>query len=87
MVRFVKRVGVEEGPPVAAFFVSHNDSFYVKKGHAVSCLMQDAEKLRTEWFTGRQVTGSQARQIERKAGTAAAVAEIIAEENHGQQTH
>lgn len=87
LAALVKRLGEEETPQVAAFYVTHNSQFYVRNMHSVGLLLKDAEKLRTEWFTGRQITDSQAKQIERKAGTAAAVASVIAEERSRDQAH
>jgi phage replication O-like protein O len=49
---------IEESPQVAAFFVSHNDQFYIRKVHSVGVMLADAEKLRTEWATGKQFTQS-----------------------------
>lgn len=62
----VARIGADEAPHVAAFYVSHNGGFYVGKMHPVGLLLSDAEKLRTEWATGRQVTAAAARQVDRK---------------------
>ncbi len=53
--QFVGRLGYEESPQVADFYVRHNDVFYTKKAHAVGLMLADAEKLRTEWATGRNV--------------------------------
>lgn len=55
----------DEAPGVAAFYVGHNDAFYVRKGHDIGLLVTDAVKLRMEWATGRQMTGMRARQEER----------------------
>lgn len=56
MKQFVQRIGFDESPLVAAFYVGHNDPFYVKKCHSVGQMLSDAEKLRTEWATGRNST-------------------------------
>jgi len=77
--QFVGRIGREEGPAVAAFFVGHNSAFYVKKMHGVGVLLADAEKLRTEWATGNRVTDTKARQSDRAQTTGDTVAEILAE--------
>jgi hypothetical protein len=69
LAQFVGRIGQEEAPLVAAFFVTHNNKFYVEKMHPVGMLLLDAEKLRTEWLTGRQVTGSHARTVDRAQST------------------
>lgn len=63
--QFVKRLGHEEAPLVAAFYLTHNDQFYVRNLHAVGLMLKDAEKLRTEWATGRKTTSTQAKQIEK----------------------
>lgn len=62
---FVKRIGAEESPHVAAFFVQSNAAFYVQRGHVFGNLLADAEKLRTEWATGKSVTSGAARQVDR----------------------
>jgi len=61
---FVKRLGEDEAPLVAEFFITHNDMFYVKNMHSVGLLLKDAEKLRTEWITRRKITGTQAKAVE-----------------------
>ena len=38
-------LGAEDAPAVAAFYVGHNDAFYIRKGHDVGQLLADAEKL------------------------------------------
>lgn len=63
--QFVQRIGADESPHVAAFFVQSNAAFYVQRGHAFGNLLVDAEKLRTEWATGRSVTSGAARQVDR----------------------
>lgn len=65
--RFVKRVGAEEAPEIAAFYVKHRASFYVQKLHPVGLLLQDSEKLRTEWFTGKAMTATEAHQGDKTA--------------------
>lgn len=63
----VDRLGAEDAPHVAAFFVHHNNGYYVANGHAIGALLRDAEKIRTEWATGRKVTQTMARQADRTA--------------------
>lgn len=65
--QLVDRLGSEDAPPVAAFYVHHSNGFYVARMHSVNCLLADAEKLRTEWATGRKVTQTIARQTDRTA--------------------
>jgi hypothetical protein len=75
----VRRLGAEESPAVARFFVGHCDAYYARRCHDVGLLQADAEKLRTEWASGRAVTSLAARQQERAGTMAGIVNEIIAE--------
>jgi len=54
LCKLVDKLGAEEAPLVAAFYVTHRSSWYAEKMHPVNLLLADAEKLRTEWATGRQ---------------------------------
>jgi hypothetical protein len=62
--KFVERVGQEESPEVVKFYVSHNAQRYTSSAHSVGNLLFDAEKLRTEWARGRQITASESRSTE-----------------------
>jgi hypothetical protein len=84
--QLLKRLGVD-APPVAAFYLGHKNRFYVEKMHSVGILLNDAEKLRTEWATGRQTTATQATQADRTQANFNAFAPLLAEAqgaNHGQ---
>lgn len=74
----VKRLGAEEAPLVAAWFLSHRDAWYVRQLHQLGSLLKDCEKLRTEWATNRQMTHTQARQADRQGNTLSLVSSIIA---------
>lgn len=63
----VERLGAEEAPHVAAFYVTHPRAAYVSGKHPVNLLVRDCEGLRTEWATGRMVTDHEARQGEQTA--------------------
>lgn len=76
---FIKRIGFDESPHVAAFYVNHNNQFYVHKMHTVGLLLADAEKLRTEWATNRQVTSTQARQADKTQARGNVFNKLIAE--------
>ncbi|CAH0174902.1 helix-turn-helix domain-containing protein [Stenotrophomonas lactitubi] len=58
----VKRLGREEAPLVAGWFLSVNENFAVKRMHDLGVLLAGAEAYRTQWATGRQVTDTSARQ-------------------------
>jgi len=87
IVQFVKRIGIVEAPQVAAFYVGHNNAFYVRKGHSVSPMLSDAEKLRTEWATGRKITGLEARSAEQKDAVREQVKRVAEnmEKDHGRK--
>lgn len=59
--QLVDRLGADEAPQVAAWYLSHNAALYVRSKHCTDLLLRDAEGLRTEWATGRQVTHGDAR--------------------------
>ena len=79
--QFVRRLGFSESPQVASWFLEHTDSFYIRGGHTFGMLAKDAEKLRTEWATGRRMNGTKARQVERSGSMVDAVNEILSERN------
>jgi uncharacterized protein YdaU (DUF1376 family) len=76
--QLVKRLGAEESPLVAGYFVGHNARWYVSKLHPVDLLLADAEKLRTEWATQTQMTTHRADQFDRTQTTYDAFAPLIA---------
>jgi hypothetical protein len=81
LANLLNRLGAEEAPQVAAFFVGHNNRYYVQKMHSVDCLLADAEKLRTEWATGRRVTAAAAQEADRLQDTGDMWGRII--DQHG----
>jgi hypothetical protein len=87
LAQLVGRLGAEEAPHVAAFYVGHQNRFYVGAGHSVGVLLRDCEKLRTEWATGRQSTVMQAIQADRTQTNFNAFAPLIAEAQAKERTH
>ena len=79
--QLVGRLGAQEAPQVAAWYLTHRNQFYVSAGHSVGILLRDCEKLRTEWATGRQATQTQAIQGDRTQTNANAFAGLLAEAN------
>jgi hypothetical protein len=79
MAKFVKRVGIPEAPEIARHFLTNNARFYVQRGHLVGLLLADAEKLRTEWITHRQVSNGDAEQADRSMTNLNTFAPLIAE--------
>jgi uncharacterized protein YdaU (DUF1376 family) len=62
----VRRIGRGEAPAVAAFFLTHNDPFYVKARHPTNLLLRDCEGLRTQWATGTKATTGEMKNAEFK---------------------
>ncbi len=60
----IRKLSTAEAPEVARFYLAHNAYLYVNSGHAIGLLVRDAQKLRTEWITGRKVTQAAARQAD-----------------------
>lgn len=65
MAQFISRVGADEAPLIAGWYVGHQNGFYVRNMHSVDMLLKDAEKLRTEWATNRRMTNTQAQLADR----------------------
>jgi len=76
LANFVKRIGADDAPHVAAFFLRNNSQWYVQKGHSVGSMINDAEKLHTEWKRGKHITTTTARQIDKQQTTYDAFASI-----------
>lgn len=67
--QFVSRIGPADAPEVLRFFVSHNDSFYVRQTHSVSLALRDAETLLTQWRKGKAITQADVRRFEKSQQT------------------
>lgn len=70
LAKLVDRLGADEAPLVAAFFVRSNRGLYVSSKHAIDLLLRDAEGIRTEWATNRSVTDTEARQTDQTQAAA-----------------
>lgn len=79
LAQVVKRLGAEESPHVAAWYVGHNAAYYVQRGHSVAALLSDCEKLRTEWATGNRITATKARQLDKTQANGDVWQKLIAE--------
>lgn len=81
LAMFVSYVGAEDAPHIAASYVRSRNSHYAQRGHSVGVMVTDAEKLRTEWLNGRQMTATTARHEDRTASNGFA---LLAEEMRAQ---
>lgn len=63
---FVKRIGYEESPSVAAWYVENvREAFVVRSSHCLSVLMNRAESYRTQWARGHAVTNAAAQEVDK----------------------
>ena len=62
---FVKRIGIDDSPFVAKFYLTHSKRYYVENRHPVGMLLKDAEALYSQWKTGTKVTSSEAISAEK----------------------
>lgn len=76
--QIVGRLGEEEAPDVAEYFVSINDRFYINRMHPLNLLLQNAESIRTQWATGQQMTATKASQVDQTQSNLSAAEEAIA---------
>ncbi|WP_052368739.1 hypothetical protein [Kingella negevensis] len=65
IAQFVKTVGAQDAPALAAYYVAHNLHFFVQRRHDFGLLLQSAQQVRTDWLTGQQMTRQQAQQTEK----------------------
>lgn len=78
LAQLVDRIGEGEAPFVAEFYVTHKNSYYVRKMHSVDSLLADCEKLRTEWATNTKMTQTKAMQADKTQTNLDAFAPLIA---------
>ena len=65
IVQLVKRLGADTAPKVAAWFLKHRGSWYVKELHSVGVLLRDCEKLHTEWVTQTPLHARDVQEVDR----------------------
>lgn len=87
LANVVDRLGGEDAPLVAEFYVGHSSRWYVEKGHSVECLQKDAEKLRTEWATGNRITATKARQLDKTQANGDVWGKLIAEAEEAERAN
>lgn len=78
LCQLVTRLGADEAPLVAAWYLTHNKPLYVSARHPTNLLLQDAEGLRTQWATGVTATTSEAKNLELRDNVVGQAARVIA---------
>lgn len=64
VAQFVKLVGAEKAPLLAAYFPTHNGRWFVQRRHEFGLLLKSYQQIATDWATGQQMTETRARQAE-----------------------
>lgn len=78
LCRLVDKLGAKNAPLVARYYLAHNGRFYVEKMHPVNLLLNDAEKLHTEWATNTNMTSGTAKNAERRDDAMAQIQRVEA---------
>ena len=64
VAQFVKLVGAEKAPLLAAYFPTHNGRWFVQRRHEFGLLLKSYQQIATDYATGQQMTETRARQTE-----------------------
>ena len=64
VAQFVKLVGAEKAPLLAAYFPTHNGRWFVQCRHEFGLLLKSSQQIATDYATGQQMTETRARQAE-----------------------
>lgn len=65
--KFIDRVGADNAPAIAVFFVASPDKYFVANLHPVALLLKHAESLHTQWKLNIHVTSTQINALEKAA--------------------
>jgi len=68
--QLVQRLGVENAVKIAAFYLTHPNSFYMQNKYPLGLLVKDCEGIYTEFQRGEYVTAEKAKRAS------------VAQENH-----
>lgn len=79
LAKLIERLGADEAPGVARFYLTSRNAIYVASKHCTDLLLRDAEKLRTEWATGTAGTMTQARHADMTQTTVNVFGPMLAE--------
>lgn len=66
--RVVDLLGADKAPLVAGFYPTVRTQPYLGAGHCLELLVRDYQKIATMWETGRQITQSEAREVDQLQG-------------------
>jgi len=77
IAKFVKAVGQDDAPLIARYYVNLNNEFYIRKMHDLKMLIGDAQAIRTQWLTNRNVTASSARSMDKAQASLSSVDDYL----------
>lgn len=77
IAKFVKSVGREDAPLIARYYVNLNNQFYIQKMHDLKMLIGDAQAIRTQWLTNRNITASSARSMDKAQASISSVDDYL----------
>jgi hypothetical protein len=80
--QLAQRLG-KDAHEVVKFYLTHNDTWYVKRQHDLGSLLQAAESMHSQWQRGQQVTTLTARNVERTQNAYDAFAHLIPKSEGG----
>jgi hypothetical protein len=79
IVEFIKQVGADDAPAIAAHFLTMRTKWYREKSYPLGSLVTDAQAIRTSWITGRTITATEAQLADRTATNAQVFGKMLAE--------
>lgn len=85
MLQFVQRVGADDAPQIAAFFVTSKWALAVNARHPVDLLLKFADKFRGEAMAGIQTNGHAAQQADRRESSTGYLARQLAEQQRADE--
>lgn len=77
IAKLVAAVGQQDAPLIARYYVNLNAEFYTRKCHDLKLLLADAQAVRTQWLTNRQVTSASARSMDKQQASLSGIEEFL----------
>lgn len=62
--RIIQRTSYKDAPRLIAFYLTHNNSFYLSKAHSIEYALKDCEKLHTEMNKHDYIFNRDAKKVE-----------------------
>lgn len=75
--QFVKLVGADKAPHIAAFFVHHPNHWYRTKGHDFGTLLANAQAVAVDWQRNMKTTSVETKRQEQTAANMSAAQRLI----------